>query len=194
MSSTTNLNTLKINYMTQAQYDTALSGGQVNEDEIYVTPNSSLYKELTQAEYDALTEAEKNDGTVYFISDAAAELTAVDYVVEQGTSGIWTYRKWNSGIAECWGITNSATFSMTTNWGGAYYASGTATTNIYFPSGLFTTTPVVSITRTGSGGGSGLVLASPHTVNTTSIAFYAIDTASGTRTCQYGIEAKGRWK
>ena len=26
-----------------------------------------------------------------------------DYVVEQGTSGIWTYRKWNSGNAECWG-------------------------------------------------------------------------------------------
>ena len=28
---------------------------------------------------------------------------AKDFVVEQGTSGIWTYRKWNSGIAECWG-------------------------------------------------------------------------------------------
>lgn len=27
---------------------------------------------------------------------------SVDYIVEQGTSGIWTYRKWNSGIAECW--------------------------------------------------------------------------------------------
>lgn len=26
-----------------------------------------------------------------------------DYIVEQGTSGIWTYRKWNSGIAELWG-------------------------------------------------------------------------------------------
>lgn len=26
-----------------------------------------------------------------------------DHVVEQGTDGIWTYRKWNSGVAECWG-------------------------------------------------------------------------------------------
>ena len=26
-----------------------------------------------------------------------------DFIVEQGSSGIWTYRKWNSGIAECWG-------------------------------------------------------------------------------------------
>ena len=29
--------------------------------------------------------------------------TPSDYVVETGTSGIWSYRKWNSGIAECWG-------------------------------------------------------------------------------------------
>ena len=26
-----------------------------------------------------------------------------DYIVEEGTSGIWTYKKWNSGIVECWG-------------------------------------------------------------------------------------------
>ena len=26
-----------------------------------------------------------------------------DYIVEQGTSGNWTYRKWNSGVAEFWG-------------------------------------------------------------------------------------------
>lgn len=27
----------------------------------------------------------------------------VDYVVEQGKIGAWTYRKWSSGVAECWG-------------------------------------------------------------------------------------------
>ncbi len=34
-----------------------------------------------------------------------------DYVVEQGTSGIWTYRKWNSGIAECWSYMTGTTDS-----------------------------------------------------------------------------------
>lgn len=24
-----------------------------------------------------------------------------DYVIDQGTTGAWTYRVWNSGIAEC---------------------------------------------------------------------------------------------
>ena len=27
-----------------------------------------------------------------------------DFVLEQGSSGIWQYRKWNSGIMECWGV------------------------------------------------------------------------------------------
>lgn len=43
-----------------------------------------------------------------------------DFVVEQGIKGIWTYRKWNSGIAECWGKAtfNNITFSST--WGTLY--------------------------------------------------------------------------
>lgn len=51
-----------------------------------------------------------------------------DYVVEQGTKDGWTYRKWNSGIAECWmrwsgtvtrygsGGPSPATSMYTNNW------------------------------------------------------------------------------
>ena len=42
-------------------------------------------------------------GIINKIQQIAEKLGLIaDYVVEQGTSGIWTYRKWNSGIAECW--------------------------------------------------------------------------------------------
>lgn len=34
----------------------------------------------------------------------------VDYVVSSGINGIWTYQKWKSGIAKCWG-----TLILTTN-------------------------------------------------------------------------------
>ena len=48
----------------------------------------------------------------------------VDFIVEQGTSGDWTYRKWNSGIAECWcSSIVSANFSSTSTWG-SLYSSG----------------------------------------------------------------------
>lgn len=38
MSTTTDLSTLKINYLTQAQYDDALENDEINANEIYMTP------------------------------------------------------------------------------------------------------------------------------------------------------------
>lgn len=37
-------------------------------------------------------------------------LPVADYIVAQGTSGNWRYRKWNSGVSECW-ITSSRNVS-----------------------------------------------------------------------------------
>jgi hypothetical protein len=51
-----------------------------------------------------------NSGTSYLVLDAG---NTKDFVVEQGTSDIWTYRKWNSGIAECW--CNKSTTPTTVN-------------------------------------------------------------------------------
>ena len=44
----------------------------------------------------------------------------VDFVVAQGTSGIWRWRKWASGFAECWGATSTPT-STNMQWGGMTY-------------------------------------------------------------------------
>lgn len=47
---------------------------------------------------------------------------SINSIVEEGTSGIWTYRKWSSGIAECWGtIEQTVTFSK--SWGNFYVSS-----------------------------------------------------------------------
>ena len=43
MSTTTNLSTLKINYLTQAQYDAAAAGGLIQNDELYLTPETNSY-------------------------------------------------------------------------------------------------------------------------------------------------------
>ena len=40
MPTTTNLTALKINYLTQAQYDDALANNQINSDELYFTPQA----------------------------------------------------------------------------------------------------------------------------------------------------------
>ena len=63
---------------------------------------------------------------IYFNNNRMA-----DFVVEQGTSGIWTYRKWNSGIAECWGTQRMLT--ATTSVWGALYASDKVSPVINYP-------------------------------------------------------------
>lgn len=45
-----------------------------------------------------------------------------DYVVAKGKSGDWYYRKWNSGLAECW-YAKYQSLAMTTAYNGWYYFS-----------------------------------------------------------------------
>lgn len=58
-----------------------------------------------------------------------------DYVVERGSSGIWEYRKWASGIRECWGTWTGTINLGQNNYSGFHY---TNSQQISFPSGLFT--------------------------------------------------------
>lgn len=72
-------------------------------------------------------------------SAAVTKLGIFDYVVAQGTSGIWTYRKWNSGVAECWGGTSiSYDVSCTQQATGVYTDATFKSNNATLPSGLFT--------------------------------------------------------
>lgn len=48
---------------------------------------------------------------------------AVDCVVEQGTSGIWKYCKWDSGKIELWTNSHQFTISFTTSSNGFSYAT-----------------------------------------------------------------------
>ena len=61
-----------------------------------------------------------------------------DYVVAQGTSGDWSYRKWNSGKIEAWA--SHAFGSQTgTSWASQWYKDMTYS----LPSGLFSAAPMV---------------------------------------------------
>lgn len=68
-------------------------------------------------------------------------IQAADYVIEQGQEGIWTYRKWNSGISECWG-THSWTITAWAQWGSIYESSSSYAS---YPSSLFVSAPTFSV-------------------------------------------------
>ena len=73
----------------------------------WVLISSNYYVNTT---YSAMTQSEANTGTATTgrlitasVLDAKIKNVNKDFVVEHGTSGNWTYRKWNSGDSECWG-------------------------------------------------------------------------------------------
>ena len=127
------------------------------------------------------------DGTVRYRTPAEllADLGA-DYIVEQGTSGIWTYRKWSSGVAECWG-------SYATTGGssaeGSLYWKGTSTA---YPSGLFIGTPIAEATLQGNWIG-GILNSNSHYKNSfIGYLWTALDASS--QNFIIHIRATGRWK
>lgn len=54
-----------------------------------------------------------------------------DYIVQEGMSGDWTYRKWNNGIVECWMKTVRNT-DITYAWG-EFYISQYALNSTAYP-------------------------------------------------------------
>lgn len=98
-----------------------------------------------------------HDGRYYtreFVDKALSDINAqqasvLDTVVEQGTDGIWNYRKWASGIAECWGVT-TIKFNTAMSSNGNYAGTGELIT-VTLPDNLFNKSPVVSLTPMGGG-------------------------------------------
>lgn len=119
---------------------------------------------------------------------------ASDFIVEQGTSGDWTYRKWNSGIAECWAriAVNTA---VSTAWGGLYVSGALSATNLTFPF-TFTAIPMINVNLSGSGSGAFLIASGSASSSTTKTGIYEIARGNTAAAANYGInyDIKGRWK
>lgn len=112
-----------------------------------------------------------------------------DYVVEQGNDGIWTYRKWDSGMVECWAHTSFST-NITVAVGNIYY--NPRFTTVYFPNNLFIAAPTVFINTTTTGA----QWAQANNVTMTYFRptlFYA-SKYSNTINWYFDFYAKGRWK
>lgn len=80
--------------------------------------------------------------TVLDSSNYTNYVPKVDYIVEQKTSGVWYYRKWNSGFAECYGYHTINNVSCSTAWGSLYGTSAIALPNYPF---TFIETPDVNL-------------------------------------------------
>ena len=126
-----------------------------------------------------------------------------DFIVEQGTKTTgsgnsqanWVYRKWNSGIAECWCRKHVST-AVNTSWGSLYVSGALSYTNITWGVS-FTDIPVANITIAPHASGAFLIAGGSTSLTKTNTGGYEI--ARGSALASAGnfyinYYAIGTWK
>ena len=114
-------------------------------------------------------------------------LICKDYIVERGTSGIWTYEKWNSGKSVCWGQATSGGTPNSATEGNLYFSSWI----VPFPENLFIDTPTVVATVKGNWIGGVL---SGNNLSKTQWHGYTWAATNNVASLIPHIQAVGKWK
>lgn len=113
-----------------------------------------------------------------------------DYIVEQGTSGVWTYVKWNSGRCECWGKVSTSN-TIGTQDGNVYLSSALP---FALPSGLFIdgSKMVANVSKASFTSNNGIYGSGVNTTHVTISWFRG--QAVGTQTLDANVYIIGTWK
>lgn len=140
----------------------------------------------------ASTPVYMNGGTITACTPASIiSGVCADYVVEIGKSGIWTYRKWNSGIAECWGIYSASGVNLAASHYSGFYYSASISVSLPF---TFAAAPV----GTYSGGCTDYITFVTPTgqPTTTQVRFWiaCLDADANNCSVSVGMMIRGRWK
>ena len=117
--------------------------------------------------------------------------TPLDYVTDYGTDSDWTYRKWNSGLMECWLRKTYTSVACTSTWGSMKYGTLLSGTGINYPQGGFSQYPELNMTLQVKAG-SGWVAPNYDNYNEKRTGgAYIYSPASGTYDVTLNIYAKG---
>jgi|GEM_PF-2268064 len=122
-----------------------------------------------------------------------------DVVVESGTSGIWTWRKWASGASECYGTTPVQRYALSETYGAFRQSSQTAgesENSVAYPAGLFIAAPTVSATPARV---AYAVMIAPRSAGTAAASpnyyvIYPVTPSGGELDAAIHLSVHGRWK
>lgn len=168
-----------------------LIGFEVNRPTIL--NNTLEVKNLALGQPMTLNEVQTFLNSLNIVPGTPKKMEEADWIVEQGYEGIWFWRKWNSGIAECWGITAVKTYACTAQSGNLWYTSDT----FNFPTNLFTQIIAGFSNRvrgTGSTPSNALVTISGRFLSTTTFSVWVYTPQSTSQSLSICLFAKGRWK
>lgn len=118
------------------------------------------------------------------------DVPMTDFIVEQGVSGIWNYRKWASGLAECWAISQNDNINASKNNLNGFYYSDAISKDLPF---TFKTVNYYAVTG-GSLGNMNIIR--PAGYSTSKISYWVISAANNLTNVSIvaNLEVKGTWK
>lgn len=128
------------------------------------------------------------------LKELISKITNTPVVIEEGTSGVWKYRKWSNGFSECWASVNTSTnFAV---WSNPIYYGTTYCPRQNFPTGLFIATPWEQVTMYAGGADVWVGADSTNRVSSTQTGrYYPLRVGSGsTATFNTQFYDFGRWK
>lgn len=115
-----------------------------------------------------------------------------DFIVDQGQANGWTYVKYDSGRAECWGVGEHTNVPISKAWGSLYISNATFQSAFPF---AFAAAPVVSYTIESSSSCWGMPSGSGFTSETkTGVIQLCRATSAEDLTVRIHWYAVGRWK
>ena len=108
----------------------------------------------------SITSVISSGGSGGFSGGGGGGVEGADYIESHGTTGVWTWRKWASGIAEMWAVFGAESLAIDEAWGSLYFGTwmrsdiNVSARNYPF---AFAETPTVSATYMGGGSDAWLV-------------------------------------
>ena len=183
--------------LTQLEYDALSSTDKSDPKKVY------FVKDADPSETSELLDMFYPVGTIYETADPdfnpsltwggewEDEEIKDDRIVEEETSGIWFYRKWSSGRAECWGY--KFTTGALAPWS-SHYSCALSVENL--PSGLFNSSPywIVSGRCTTCDTVCGLSSSGGSSTQSPAVVLIRPAAASGNLNFQAFYHATGTWK
>lgn len=117
----------------------------------------------------------------------------VDFVIDEGTSGGWSYRKWNNGTYECWAIFTHQT-AVSNGWGNAFI-SGSAQGGETYPI-KFVSTPNLQYGVTASTADGAWLMLGTHSAPLTNLPTMHVVRGASTSAKAFYFHwyVRGKWK
>lgn len=164
---------------------------QLGEDNIAINGKLTVAEaDITSLKTDKL-DAATAEVTYATIENLNATDAKIDNLQVNGSSGVWSYKKWSNGDVELWGSQEISGVSCDISFGGSMYRSD-ALTAIAFPFSVYSPNLTASYESNGYGA---MLWATSMTTESSPPSYYLIRETSGTiASGKINFHVFGKWK